>query len=97
MLADFKQTGVLDPNVIVASKHDNYHAFLAKIKETEHQLSESQNKILKFLCREILPSRRMHEIVLLQELLVKQTLTITEKKGYLNIKGYISLHVQLTQ
>lgn len=68
MLIDFQATNTFDP-YILANKKDNYPTFLASIKETQNNLTSSANAILKFLSREILPGKRLHEVILLSALL----------------------------
>lgn len=76
-LTDFIQQNVLDP-VIVANKFSSYYTFLTKVGDNEDTLTESENKFLVFLSREILPGIRLQEILLLSKLIQEQTeLSIT--------------------
>lgn len=67
MLIDFQTTNSFDP-YLLANKKDNYPSFLSSIKESDSKLSKPANAILKFLSREILPGKRLHELVLLSEI-----------------------------
>lgn len=67
-LSDFKETNTLDP-LIIMNRSDNYHEFVKKMKDTEIELSEIDNKLLKFLSREIIAGKRIHEIVLVKALM----------------------------
>src|SRR5699024_2673152 len=53
------------------------HDFLKKAKETEEVLSDVDNKMLKFLSKEILPGKRQHEIVLVKALMEKNSHKMT--------------------
>ncbi|MFV8815761.1 DUF3427 domain-containing protein, partial [Aerococcus urinaeequi] len=79
MLIDFETTNSFDP-YLLANKKDNYPAFLASIKESDNTLSKAANDILKFLSREILPGKRAHELVLLNELAKESVDTLSLAK-----------------
>ncbi|MFO6164250.1 hypothetical protein ACLBVH_32875, partial [Pseudomonas aeruginosa] len=66
-LSDFKESNTLDP-LIIMNRSDNYHDFLKKMKDSVQVLSDIDNKMLKFLSKEILPGKRQHEIVLMKAL-----------------------------
>lgn len=76
-LLDFQQSGVIDVGII-ATKYKNYYEFLVKLKENEEIITSKESKILSFITTEILPGMRKQEIVLLQELLIKESLTYDE-------------------
>lgn len=67
MLIDFETTNTFDP-YILANKKDNYPAFLASIKEIDNHMPQQANDILKFLSREILPGKRLHEVLVISTL-----------------------------
>ena len=71
-LQDFYHSRILDP-LVLASKHKNYYAFLERIKEIDFEISDNSNNLLAFLTSEILPGKRLHEIVLIRYLMRKQT------------------------
>lgn len=70
MLIDFETTNSFDP-YLLANKKDNYPSFLDSIKESDNEITTHGNDILKFLSREILPGKRLHEVILLNELAKK--------------------------
>src|SRR5699024_5245847 len=51
-LSDFKELNTLDP-LIIMKRSDNYHDFLKKMKDSDQVLSDIDNKMLKFLSKEI--------------------------------------------
>lgn len=67
-LADFKNTNTIDP-LLFMDRSDNYHHFLTKMKDTDIVLDEMDNTFLKFLSREILPGKRIHEVILIETLM----------------------------
>lgn len=79
LLTDFQKSNMLDPSIIT-TKYTSYYDFLCKIKKAESKISENENKLLQFFGRELLSGIRKQEIVLLQILQIKQTLTLSEVK-----------------
>lgn len=59
---------MIDP-ILIANKFQSYYTFSTKINDGEGSISETENKFLMFLSREILPGIRPHEILLLSKLL----------------------------
>lgn len=66
-LVDFQQSNILDP-LIIANKFHNYYQFLVKMKDNQADIDETQSQILTFLSREVLPGKRIYEIILLMHL-----------------------------
>ena len=75
-LSDFKESNTLDP-LIIMNRSDNYHDFLKKMKDSDQVLSDIDNKMLKFLSKEILPGKRQHEIVLMKALMESNSYMMT--------------------
>lgn len=76
-LRDFVDHDTADP-VLIATKKGNYWTFLADTKFIETRPSKSQSAVLEFLSTELLPGKRPHELILLRELLQRETLSHTE-------------------
>ncbi|MEE6725755.1 DEAD/DEAH box helicase [Pediococcus acidilactici] len=66
-LADFQKFGSVDGQVLV-DKYENYHQFLIKMHD-EQPLTKSADAFLRLISREFLNGMRIHELVLLQQLL----------------------------
>jgi len=79
-LFDFIEQNSLDPEVII-SYSDNYYNFLLKMKEEVPSLSEYEQAILTMLSKEFLNGKRIHEVILIEELLEKSTIS---KEDYLD-------------
>ncbi|MER2191667.1 MAG: DEAD/DEAH box helicase [Solibacillus sp.] len=85
MMKDFIEQNSLDPEVII-DYADNYYNFLLKTKQPVPSLSEYEIAILSMLSKEILNGKRLHEIVLVDLLLNKETIT---KEKYIEVlKNY---------
>lgn len=76
-LVDFQETGVMDPTIL-ANKYNNYYEFLVKIKEQKTTIHPTESKMLSFLTSEILTGMRKHEILLLEELLQRDNISMDE-------------------
>lgn len=85
MLMDFYELGSVDPRIIIQYK-PSYDEFLTSVDSTyQSEISSQQRKILTFLCKELLNSKRKDEIIILETLLTEKTTTITDliKKNHL--------------
>lgn len=83
MLQDFYRSRILDP-IILAGKYKNYYEFLKKIKEIDFEISKESTNLLYFLSSEILPGKRLHEVVLIKYLIEEnERLTFDELKKLL--------------
>lgn len=76
-LVDFVHRDAVDP-VLLATKCGNYWSFLTQISQVTATASENQKKYLDFLSNEILNGKRPHELLILKELISRQTITKTE-------------------
>jgi hypothetical protein len=81
LLHDFIINDSIDPYVIVKS-YDSYHQFLLKINEDVPALSPYEEKVLAMLSSEVLPGKRKHEIILLDQLL---------KHGRVSYQAYLTI------
>ncbi len=95
-LIEFYRFGMVDPRIILQYK-PNYYQFLVNIDPDFNQdVSEDQNKALTFLSREILYNKRPHEVVILEELLSNQEVSIprlVDKYGFQETTIYHALRV----
>lgn len=78
-LFDFIEQNSLDPEVIVGYS-ENYYNFLVKMKEEIPSLSDYEQAVLTMISKEFLNGKRMHEVILIQELLKEQAIS---KESYL--------------
>lgn len=67
-LSDFIEQHSLDPEVIVGYS-DTYYKFLLKMKEDIPSLSDYEQAVLTMFSREFLNGKRIHEVILIEELL----------------------------
>ena len=74
LLGDFLRFESVDP-VILATKLGSYPELIRKLFKVEHGLSERELAYLAMLSGEVLTAKRLHESVLLRELLVRGSLT----------------------
>ncbi|MGO1497615.1 DEAD/DEAH box helicase [Agrococcus casei] len=73
-LYDFYRFDSADP-VILATKAEHYPNLLNKVFKAGLSFSEAESKYLQFLSNEVLPAKRLHDLVLLRLLLAGETLT----------------------
>lgn len=73
-LHDFIEQDSLDPEVIV-DYAGNYYTFLLKMKEEIASLTEYESAVLTMLSTEILNGKRIHEIILMDELLKNEQIS----------------------
>ena len=76
-LVDFQQYNFISPEVILSTK-DTYYDILKAFKENIINLDIRQYNILKFLSKEFTPAKRLYEILILEELLKFNSMTISE-------------------
>lgn len=82
-LHDFVLNNSLDPIAII-SEHNNYHAFLKKIKQEVPNITDYESKVLTMLSQEVLNGKRKHELLLIQSLIQHGSILIDEFKEILN-------------
>ena len=84
-LYDFYEKNMLSPTVILKYKKD-YDEVLKNIasKYREGNLNNIEKKFLIFLSTFFTPAKRIHEMLILKEILIKQKLNIIENRK--NIK-----------
>ncbi|KMY55284.1 helicase [Bacillus sp. FJAT-27231] len=82
-LYDFIHNHSIDP-LVVAEKYSNYHQFLMKMGEEVQALTDYENKVLAMLSLEVLNGKRKHEVLLLEGLLQKKSVSRAEYIHYLN-------------
>ncbi|KGR76163.1 DUF3427 domain-containing protein [Ureibacillus sinduriensis] len=79
-LHDFIEQNSLDPEVII-NYSDNYYNFLLRMKEDIPSLSEYEIATLTMLSKEFLNGKRVHEVILIEELL---------KESFISKESYIA-------
>ena len=72
MMMDFIEQHSLDPEVII-DYADNYYNFLVKAKHPVPSLTEYELAILSMLSKEILNGKRLHEVILVDLLLTRDS------------------------
>ncbi|MGP5506592.1 DUF3427 domain-containing protein [Corynebacterium flavescens] len=86
-LYDFARFDTVDPFVIATRRTNHYWELLLKLKYVDKQPSPLESKFLKFLSKELLTGKQPQELVLLQELLHRGTITEAELQEVLAAKG----------
>ncbi|WP_445155088.1 DUF3427 domain-containing protein [Arthrobacter sp. Hor0625] len=76
-LMDFYRFESVDP-LLLATRSDNYPMLVSRLTQTPSGLTSAQNILLRLLSHEVMPAKRLHETVLLRELLITGQLTIDE-------------------
>ncbi|MGG0656895.1 DUF3427 domain-containing protein [Rummeliibacillus pycnus] len=107
-LLDFIKNNSLDPEVIFEN-NPNYPKFLSRLKEPVDEFSEYELAVLTMFSLEILNGKRIHEAVLLDQLLkhdkilkkdyiklLQQLGTYTDKSTIESIENYLSLNFFVT-
>lgn len=76
LLVDFYQYGSTSPEVFAKNKNlSHYGEFLQKMGE-DIKLTDYENSVLSFVTKELLSGKRVHELVLLNELLTKESVNL---------------------
>ncbi|OEZ33420.1 DNA helicase [Francisella endosymbiont of Amblyomma maculatum] len=104
-LVDFQQYNFISPEVILSTK-DTYYDVLKAFKEDIVNLDIRQYNILKFLSKEFTPAKRLYEILILEELLKSNFMSISqletlvrgslidfEKSSFTNALLHLSLQI----
>ncbi|WP_342542670.1 DEAD/DEAH box helicase [Paenisporosarcina sp. FSL H8-0542] len=81
-LYDFVINESLDP-VAIMSEHDDYYAFLKKIKQEIPQINDYQKQVLTMFSQEILNGKRKHELILVQLLIQQGSVLVDDYKTVL--------------
>ncbi|MTH54241.1 DUF3427 domain-containing protein [Bacillus mangrovi] len=74
-LYDFIQHNSIDP-VVIVEEHFNYYQFLQKMKVDVPVITDYESKVLTMLSLEILNGQRLHEIVLLDLLMMQDKVSV---------------------
>lgn len=74
MLKDFINHHSVDPEVIIKSTN-NYYSFLKRLKEDQTQITEYESQVLSLLSVELINGKRIHEVLLLTNLLQHQSIS----------------------
>lgn len=87
LLYDFYQYGSTDP-MVFAQNHNltSYASFLKKMNE-KVTLSTYEAEVLSFLTKELLNGKRLHELLLLQELIDAENITLDKYEQVLKVHG----------
>ena len=85
-LLDFLKHDSLDPEVIIEYAN-TYYDFLIKIKEHVASITQYEKAVLMMLSKDLLPGKRIHEILLLKILIERDTITKKEFISQLEANG----------
>ncbi|MDP5226705.1 MULTISPECIES: DEAD/DEAH box helicase [Arthrobacter] len=88
-LMDFYRFESVDP-VLMATKEENYPRLVAKIVKEPSGLTEVQDRLLTLLSNEVLPAKRLHETMLLEELLQTGRLELADIRRLFEVAGIAS-------
>ena len=88
-LYDFYRFKSVDP-VLLATKGAHYPDLVERLLGEKHGLSDPEQKALELLSHEVLAGRRLHEIVLIEELLRAKRLDVSELAGLFSSGGLIT-------
>lgn len=76
-LSDFHRFESVDP-VLLATNDEHFPAVLERYLRVRHGLTETQSRLLRLLTHEVLPAKRLHEYVLLRQLLTNGRTAVSE-------------------
>lgn len=93
-LFDFYRFESVDP-VLLATKKENYPTLLKSLLKINHDLGPDELRALSLLSHEVLTAKRIHEFVLVRELISKGTLTLAEFSAALTTYGEDATERQL--
>lgn len=85
-LFDFYRFESVDP-VLLATKKENYPALVKSLLRIDHDLSRDELRALSLLSHEVLTSKRIHEFILVRELLSHESITLGEFEAALRAQG----------
>lgn len=85
-LFDFYRFESVDP-VLLATKKENYPALVKSLLRIDHDLDPEELRALSLLSHEVLTSKRMHEFILVQELVTSESLTLDQFANALKKQG----------
>ncbi|UYQ77247.1 DEAD/DEAH box helicase [Glutamicibacter sp. JL.03c] len=85
-LFDFYRFESVDP-VLLATKKENYPTLVKSLLRIDHDLSRDELRALSLLSHEVLTSKRIHEFVLVRELLSRESITLLEFESALREHG----------
>lgn len=85
-LWDFFRFESVDP-VLLATKKENYPALVQSVLRVDAGLSPAEHKALGLLSHEVLPSKRLHEFVMLDLLIQRGRVSIEELRAALMDAG----------
>ncbi|MEG0798658.1 MAG: DEAD/DEAH box helicase [Acidaminococcaceae bacterium] len=74
-MMDFVKFGGRDPYTFISTKYPSYYEFVCKAEQQAGVLPGAEKQSLAFLSREIGNGRRIEEVLLLQNLLVQESVT----------------------
>ncbi|WP_282139593.1 DUF3427 domain-containing protein [Cytobacillus oceanisediminis] len=80
-LVDYTTYNSIDPNVII-NEYTTYPKFLKVVDRLPISFSEYELKVISMLSIEVMNGKRMHEIILLNEILINGEISV---QNYLNI------------
>ncbi|MED7787928.1 DUF3427 domain-containing protein [Francisella sp. 19X1-34] len=81
-LVDFQKYNFISPEVILSAK-DTYYDVLKSFKEDIVELDRRQYLVLKFISKEFTPAKRLYEILILENLLAFNSLSISQLESKL--------------
>lgn len=90
MLIDFKKYGNIDVDLILNYKKSYYNFLVHSVKEIDDTLNEKQKIILEFISIELANSKRIHEFIILNEILTKGYTSVDEISFILEEYGIIN-------
>lgn len=87
LLADFKATGTLDPELLASKNNKGYYFFLQKMEKDIPVISKKAETLLKFMHLELIGGKRLNEVVLLERLLSQKEISLKEIVNLFNKNG----------
>ncbi|NQD40303.1 DUF3427 domain-containing protein [Glutamicibacter halophytocola] len=85
-LFDFYRFESVDP-ILLATKKENYPTLVKSLLRIDHDLKRNELRALSLLSHEVFTSKRIHEFILVRELLSRESITLGEFEAALREHG----------
>jgi superfamily II DNA or RNA helicase/HKD family nuclease len=89
LLSDFLRFESVDP-VVLATKVGNYAELLKKLKIEDIELSDNESRYLTVVSKELLTSKRVHELLVLRQLIERRTMSLNDIANVFRTSGIVA-------
>ena len=93
-LWDFYRFDSVDP-VLLATRLDHYPAFVQAKLKIKSNLTGSEWEALRLISNEVLTAKQIHEFLLLETLMERNSVTLDDVREAIRLQGFVSSDVQI--